>query len=299
MPCSSRHRGRLTNRPGDRSPASSTTIRSVPPANGRACGCAASSASACGSVSGLDSWKCSRSGIMSSSAGRTGARPRGPPRRSACSRCSGTDCPRVRPGCRRRSDRGCASSRSHGGQDHPGRADAALGAAVLEKRLPGSRAGSPSCRDPFDGGDRRAGGMRQRRQAAVHQAAVEQHAAGAALPFAAAFLGAGQPAGRAARRAAAPSDGRAAPCARPLTVQLTCRQAMPRLQHCHQALRRQRQAGYVDPPVACATALRIAGAGAVHRQLADALGAAPGRSAYGTSTNSTRMGGRSIEVGMM
>ena len=184
-------------------------------------------------------------------------------------------------------------------QHHARRADAALRAAALEERvLDGVQhvsGATPSIVVP----DRAPSACAQRHQAAVDQLAVEQHRAGAALAFAAAFLGAGQPQlsrSTSSRRAIGwPSSG--------------VRRAVDGAARCYTSpasrppgssisLGRQRQP--VDAtPVASAIGVDDRRRRAVHRQLADALGAARGRSAYGHSSKKTRMCGRSIDVGMM
>ena len=79
----------------------------------------------------------------------------------------------------------------HRRQDHSRRADAALRSAVRDERFL-HRVQLPAVRNAFDRRQRRALHLQDRRQAAVDQLAVEEHRARAALPLAAAFLGAGQ-----------------------------------------------------------------------------------------------------------
>ena len=74
---------------------------------------------------------------------------------------------------------------------HPGRAEAALDAAVLEEgRL--ERAQLVAVREALDRRDLAALGLEREVRAAVHRLAVEQHHAGAALGVVAALLRAGQ-----------------------------------------------------------------------------------------------------------
>ena len=71
--------------------------------------------------------------------------------------------------------------------EHPGRAEAALHAAVLEERRL-ERAQLEARREPFDGGHLAALGLERKVRAAVHRLAVEQHHAGAAFRVVAALL---------------------------------------------------------------------------------------------------------------
>ena len=80
-----------------------------------------------------------------------------------------------------------------GGEDHAGGADPALGSAVLEEALLDrvQRSGGFGG-ETFNGGDRRAVSLQDRHQAGVDELAIHQHGAGAALAFAAPFLGSGE-----------------------------------------------------------------------------------------------------------
>ena len=78
-----------------------------------------------------------------------------------------------------------------GRHEHARRADAALGAAVLQECLL-ERVQATGRREALDRQDRLALDLRQRHQAAVDDLTVDQHRAGAALALAAALLGAGQ-----------------------------------------------------------------------------------------------------------
>ncbi len=78
---------------------------------------------------------------------------------------------------------------------HSGGADAALRAAALPERLLDGVEPCGLCvpiRQSFDGTDLRARRLAGRDQAGVDERAVDEHGAGAALAFAAAFLGAGE-----------------------------------------------------------------------------------------------------------
>ena len=72
--------------------------------------------------------------------------------------------------------------------DHPGRADAALRAAVLDEGM----LQRVTAAQAFDRHHPRPVDLRDRHQARIHRRAVHEHGAGAALPFAAPFLGAGE-----------------------------------------------------------------------------------------------------------
>ena len=79
-----------------------------------------------------------------------------------------------------------------GGEDHARCTDAALRATGFEEALlDGSEVGGVAGQ-PFDGGDARVSGLEHWDEAGVNQDTVEQDRAGAALAFAAAFLGAGE-----------------------------------------------------------------------------------------------------------
>ena len=77
-------------------------------------------------------------------------------------------------------------------QHHAGDAIAALDCAVIDEVLLQVVRASISAADAFDGDHLAAAGLRGQDQAGVHQLAIEQHAACAALAHAAAFLGPGQ-----------------------------------------------------------------------------------------------------------
>ena len=80
-----------------------------------------------------------------------------------------------------------------GGEDHAWGADAALGSAVLEEALlDGVELFAVGGGEAFDGGDLRAFSLEDRDEAGVDEFAVHEDGAGAALAFAAAFLGAGE-----------------------------------------------------------------------------------------------------------
>src|SRR5262249_11095320 len=76
-------------------------------------------------------------------------------------------------------------------EDHPRRADSALRAAVLDERAL-DRAHVAGRFDAFDRRDRRAVDLHGRDEAAVGEHPVDEDGARAALPFAAAFFGAGE-----------------------------------------------------------------------------------------------------------
>jgi hypothetical protein len=78
-----------------------------------------------------------------------------------------------------------------GGEDHAGSADAALGSALLEEALLDG-VEFFFVGEAFDGGDFGAFGLEYRDEAGVDEFAVHQDGAGAALAFAAAFLGSGE-----------------------------------------------------------------------------------------------------------
>ena len=83
--------------------------------------------------------------------------------------------------------RGVALEERGRGDEHPGRAEAALHAAVLEEgRL--ERAQLEPRREALDGGHLAALGLERKVRAAVHRLAVEQHHAGAAFRVVAALL---------------------------------------------------------------------------------------------------------------
>ena len=76
-------------------------------------------------------------------------------------------------------------------QRHGGGAVPALRGARLDQRLLSRVEPSPG-RQPFDGGDRPAGDIADRRLARQHRLSVDEHRAGAALALAAARLGTGE-----------------------------------------------------------------------------------------------------------
>ena len=78
-----------------------------------------------------------------------------------------------------------------GGHQHARRADAALRAAALQKCLLQRMENAVVC-EPFDGLNVCAFGLQNRNEATIDQLAIHAHRAGAALAFAAAFLGAGE-----------------------------------------------------------------------------------------------------------
>jgi hypothetical protein len=87
--------------------------------------------------------------------------------------------------------RALAAEEIGGGHEHAGRARAALsGAVALEGGL--ERGDLAAAREPFDGDDLSAFGLRERSQAGAHLAAVEQHRAGAAVAGVAADLRSGK-----------------------------------------------------------------------------------------------------------
>ena len=118
-------------------------------------------------------------------------RPCGPRGRCRRSRCSGRGCPRARSGPRPRSGRGFASQQRRRRDQHAGRAEAALDAALLEERAL-QRVQLVAVGEALDRRDLAAVGLQREVGARVHGLAVEQHHAGAALGVVAALLGAGQ-----------------------------------------------------------------------------------------------------------
>ena len=144
--------------------------------------------------------------------------------------------------------------------------------------------------------------MDERDEAAVDEPAVEQDGARAALPFAAAFLGAGEielaaqhveqprPSGCPSRRLLGAVDA-----AVHLRSSSSDTRRPPMQRHQRSGVSGSRVGSM---PVACATALKMAGAGPSIGSSPMPL-APPGPCAYGRSSKYTRIGGRSIDVGMM
>src|SRR6185503_16349636 len=86
---------------------------------------------------------------------------------------------------------GVVSKERGRGDEHAGRAETALHAALLEERAL-ERADLVLAGETFDGGHRSTLGLQGEVRARVHRLAVEQHHAGAALRVVASFLGAGE-----------------------------------------------------------------------------------------------------------
>ena len=78
-----------------------------------------------------------------------------------------------------------------GGEDHAGSADAALRSALLEEASLDGVEFLVDC-DAFDGGDVGGFGLEDGDEAGVDEFTVHEDGAGAALAFAAAFLGSGE-----------------------------------------------------------------------------------------------------------
>ena len=132
-----------------------------------------------------------------------------PLRRSACSRCSGTGCRRARCGCRRASAAALRSSSDTAASTMPGvqMPHCAPPCSMNASCTAWSR--SP-CGHAFDRRDRRAVGVQQRHEAAVHELAVERTEQAPHSPSPQPSFVPVSRSCSAARRAAAPSDARAA-----------------------------------------------------------------------------------------
>ena len=112
--------------------------------------------------------------------------------RSCRSRCSGRGCRRASSAPRLRSGSGCGRAAPWPRPGRPGVQKPHCNAAC-SRNLRCSGCSASPLRQPLDGGDAGALGLGGQHQAGVHQPAVEDDAAGAAIAGAAAFLGAGEP----------------------------------------------------------------------------------------------------------
>ena len=221
-----------TRASGDRSrkvrpasaPAFHATMRSVPPAIGSASRCCGEEPQRLGAASAAAAASPPRR-RPSRLRLRLRARPSAPRSRCAGSRCSGTGCPRARGGSRSRRGARRSRGRPRPSSACPGVQIPHCAAPSVEERLPGAGRGAPGRPSDSTVATRRPAACADGTRQLTTACAVEQHRAGAALAFAAAFLGAGQREvlaqhveqalhARARERAALAVDGEARPSRR-------------------------------------------------------------------------------------
>ena len=123
---------------------------------------------------------------------QSGAAARTEPHDRSRSQCSGRGCPRSASPDRVVVRVAVAREEVDGGQDHPGRAEPALEAVLLDER-PLDRMELAVGREPLDRRHLGARGLEREHRAALHRPPVEEHRARAALARVAADVRAGQP----------------------------------------------------------------------------------------------------------